>query len=167
MALFLPTPRVLARSFVAIPRNSVNDATDANETQLVAVTIPANTLGANGFIRVTGMWSYTNSATTKTMRVRFGASGAGTGGTGYHSQSATTTASQMQQTIIGNRNATNSQVGPTSAGTGGWSTSATAFVTSAVDTTAAAEVHFGCLFGGAASAQTITLEGYVVEVFPA
>lgn len=163
MALFVRDPVLIFKSFVALTRNSVNAAGDATETQLVAVTIPA--IGPNGGLRATGIWSYTNSATTKTMRVRFGAAAAGTGGVSYHSQGATTTATQMQQILLGNRNATNSQAGGTTAGTGGWSTSATAFVTSAIDTTVPTEIHFGCLWGGAIAAESISLQGYIVEVF--
>src|SRR5213079_2421852 len=52
---------VLAQSAVAA---SVTGT--LTETVLATIAIPAGAMGVNGAIRVTALWSYTNSADTKT-----------------------------------------------------------------------------------------------------
>ena len=145
--------RVLARSAVAVSHTGTTD-----ETALATITVPANTLGANGRLRVTATWSYTNSANNKVPRIRFST----ISGTAYFASTQTTTAVMRAQVEIANRNATNSQVGGVSAGQGGWGNTGNALITSAVDTTAETTVVIsGSL---ATSSETITLESYLVEV---
>lgn len=148
---------ILARSGAA-----VSGAADTNENILATITIPAGLLGANGMIRVKTMWSFTNSANTKAMRVRFG----GISGTAFMAATGFTTQVGLQsETIIMNRGATNSQVGgtptiTTDAGTLFVTTKATA----TADTTAATTV---VITGQKATgAETLTLEAWVCEVFP-
>lgn len=143
---------VIAQSYAP-----VNTPADITEDTLATITIPANLLGPNGTLRITSQWSYTNNANTKTMRIRY----SGAAGTIYMQIPATTTASYSDQRTISNRGATNSQVGANSGGSiltlsGGPTT------TSAVDTTAATTIVFT---GQKASAgDTLTLEGYTIEV---
>lgn len=129
---------------------------DTNETALATVTVPANVMGANGIVHVTTLWSYTNSANTKTLRVRYG----GASGTQYLATTPTTTGAIRVSTYIQNRNATNSQVGGPNAvfayGTGA------SVVTSSRDTTAAQDIVMTAQL--ASSGETITLEGYIVEL---
>jgi hypothetical protein len=132
------------------------------ETTLAAVTVPANAMGTNGSVRITTVWSYTNSANNKIVRHTFG-------GTGYNTFTLTTTASGRIVTEICNRNATNSQVGfasgvgPGTAGAGLGFTSG-ANVTSAVNTTAAVTILITAQLAN--TGETITLESYRVELFP-
>src|SRR5688500_6060251 len=77
-------PYVLAQSAVAASHTG-----NTTETTLATVTVPANAIGANGRLRVTSLWSHTNSANSKTLRVRFG----GAAGTIYTSLTVTTTLS--------------------------------------------------------------------------
>jgi hypothetical protein len=134
-----------------------------SETVLATVAIPANALGPNGIIRVTTFWSaITNSANNKTPRVRFGASGAGAGGTALRNPNLTTTVVFRDQVEIHNLNATNSQNAFQAAvSAGGWGTNANAASTAAIDTTAATEIAITAQL--ADSGETITLSHYLVE----
>jgi len=116
-------------------------------------------LGLNGFLRVSSLWSLTNSVNTKAMYTYFGAAGAGLGGTLYGQPTATTAASWRDQRIIQNVNAANSQKG--FGGSGVFAASGAAIPTSAVDTTAASEIVFACLLAN--SGETISLEAYLIE----
>lgn len=148
---------VLAKSGAAI-----STPADTTEDTLVTVTVPANAMGANGFLRITTLWTFTSSGNNKTPRIRF----SGAAGTIYMNPVFTTTVGLSQITVIANRNATNSQIGFASAATNGGlgTSSASANVTSAVDTTAASSV---VITGQKASAgETLTLESYLVELIP-
>ncbi len=136
--------------------SSVSSGT--TEVQLASITIPAGSMGANGTLRVTTNWSYTNSGNTKTFRVRFG----GSSGTGYLSSTATTTATARDQKEICNNNATNSQKGYNSGFSGTFNTSSSAFSTGSIDTTSSTTVYISGQT--ASSGETITLESFTVEL---
>lgn len=141
---------LLARSAVAA---SVTGT--AAETALATITIPAGLMGTNGQLRVTQLWTVTNSANTKTLRARFG----GMSGIIYTNAPLTTSGCAQFLTQIRNRGAANSQVGGIS--TGYVATSGSAVV-SAVDTSQATTI---VLSGQLASVgETITLESYSVEL---
>lgn len=144
--------------------SSVSAAADTSENTLATIAIPAGLMGANGILRITTLWSWTNSANNKTIKVYFGASGAGTGGTLYMSTIYTTTTGTRDQRQIANRNSASSQVGSANGfmTAAGWGTTTGAVVTSSVNTGNASEV---VLTGQKASAgETITLESYLVEL---
>jgi hypothetical protein len=155
----LSTGYLLAHSAVAASNTAVT-----SEEVLATIAVPAGALGANGFVVVDTSWTYTSSASAKTKRIRFGASGAGTGGTVLASPGATTTATHRFQWMISNRNATNSQCGSSGSGTsGGHGTAAAAILTAAIDTTAATEI---AITGQKAdSGDTLTLEMYTVWLY--
>lgn len=138
-----------------------------SETVLKTVTIPANAIGANGFVTEESVWTVTNDANNKTPKVRYGASGSGTGGTALWTAAFTTTQTLHDLRKFANRNATNSQVaftGNANAGNGGWGAATVAAVTTSVDTTAASEINFtGTL---ANTGDTMTLEAYQITVCP-
>ncbi|MBS0175502.1 MAG: hypothetical protein JSR64_15785 [Nitrospira sp.] len=141
---------------------AVNTPADTSEDTLATINIPANAMGANGVLRIYTLWSFTSSANNKTLRIRF----SGGAGTIYMNPVFTTSVGYSSLTMIMNRNATNSQVGFASAGTNGGlgSSSASANVTSSVDTTAATSL---VITGQKASAgETLTLESYLVELIP-
>ena len=129
------------------------------ETTLATITVPANSLGANGALRVYAIWTNNNSGNSKTFRVRF----SGAAGTQFRSRSMTTNLTTPEYVLIQNRNATNSQVGGDVTGAAaGWASGTGAVITAAVDTTAATTL---VLTGQLAnSGDTINLEQYVVEV---
>lgn len=130
------------------------------ETQLASITVPANLMGANGSLRITTWWSYTNNANTKTLRVRFG----GSGGQTYATVNSTTLNTSYLQQWIRNNNSTSAQKG-FAASAGAFSNGvALALTTSAVDTTSATTIYISGQT--ATSGDTITLEGYTVEFIP-
>lgn len=143
---------LLARSAVAA---SVTGT--LSETALATVTIKAGVMGTNGQLRITTLWSHTNSANTKTERVRLG----GIGGTAFLEVNATTTDSGQLMTMIRNRNSASSQVGA-DRGSSGLGLLAGAIATASLDTAAAQDIAItGQLV---TAAESITLESYSVEL---
>ncbi len=157
---------VVTRSPLVFLRSSgvaVSHTGNTNETVLATVTLPAGIIGPSGLVRVRTLWTVTNSANNKTRRIRFGALGAGTGGTVLLGVATASTLTIEHFTQFQNRGANNSQVGmATGAGTGGFTESTSAIATAAIDTTAATDIVItGQL---ALGTETITLESYSVEV---
>lgn len=150
--LFLNVPRVLGQS-----EGQITAPTDTNENVLATITVPANTLGANGRLIVTTLWGFTNNANAKTIRVRF----SGASGTQYLQTNYASAAFLRDQREIVNNNATNSQIGFGGSGTGGWGNGASANTTSSVDTTAATTLVISAQKG--TDSDTITLDYYRVE----
>jgi hypothetical protein len=140
---------VVGQSAVAVSHSG-----DTNETTLGTITVPAKSMGPNGRVRITTLWSHTSSANNKTLKVKFGS-------TVYTNVVDTTTASAWLTTMVANRNATNSQVGP-AAGMTGEGSSTSAVVTSGEDTTA--NVTIAITGQLAVGTETVTLEAYVVEL---
>lgn len=137
---------------------AVSHTGDTVETTLRDITIPAGSMDVNGLIRVTNLWSYTNSANIKRPRSYFG----GTGGTKFSDSAQTTTAFLREQFVIANRNAVNSQVGHSAGFTSSFGTGTGALVIAAIDTSV--DVHLlvrGLLADGT---ETITSEETLVEL---
>lgn len=132
----------------------------ANETVLATIAFAANSLGSTGSIEVLAMSANNNSGNNKTLRVRIGASGAGTGGTVMSAVTVTTTLALKTFTDIFNRGLANSQIGGLNNGSLG--SAAAALNTAAIDTTAAFEVVItGQL---ADSGDNMILEAYRVKL---
>jgi hypothetical protein len=154
-ALNLSVPYVLAQSYAAVSHTG-----STAEVALATISIPAGAMGANGSIEVDTVFSYTNNANLKTLRVRFG----GVSGTEYLVNNVTTTVSARDSRLIANRNSASSQVGGYSVGilSGGWGGNGNAAITSAVNTANAVDL---VISGQLASAgDTVTLEGYTVTL---
>lgn len=146
-------PYVLAESAVA---SSVTGTT--SETTLATVTVPARSMGANGRLRISGVFSMTDSTNSKTVRVKFG-------GTTYLT-SATTTSGVIThrfEVIIANVNSETSQksVSPSN---GFFGFTSSALVTSTHNTALDQNVTFTGILAN--TGETITLESYCVEVLP-
>lgn len=134
---------------------------DTNENILLTATIPAGLLGADGGLIVNSTWTFTNSANTKTTRIRLG----GVGGTQFLNCPFTTLALLADLRIIRNRTAS-TQIGSINAAqTGGGLGSNTGVpTTGAVDTSVSTTL---VLTGQKASAgETIQLEIGDVWVTP-
>lgn len=143
--------RILAASAVA-----VSGPADTNENILATINIPAGAMGLNGILRITTVWSITNSANNKTLRIRLG----GIGGTAHFALVTTTSAMHFDTRMIANRNAANSQVSFHSASLP--PTSNGAAIAGSIDTSVAQTL---VITGQKASAgETITLESYLVEL---
>lgn len=134
-------------------------AANTSENTLASVTIPAGSMGPNGALRVTTVWTMTNSANNKTIAVKLG----GTSGTAFCNLTlGTGIASARYEHFIANAGATNSQIGFVAANTVGFGTAAGANVTASIDTTAATTL---VITGTkASSGETLTLLNYLVEL---
>jgi hypothetical protein len=137
---------------------AVSHTGNTNETTLATVTIPGGSMGPNGVVRVTSLWSVTNSSNNKALIIRFG----GTSGTAYQNITVTTVGTVHFVTLIRNRNSANSQVGHASGAGLPFGTSGGAVTTSSVDT--ANDVDLVVRGTLASAGETITLESYMVEV---
>lgn len=122
------------------------------ETVLASVTIPGGMIGPNGSVRVTPIFSVTNNVNNKVLQVKLGAAP-------IFSVTLTTNSAYQAAATARNRGSQASQVSTNSGGYG------PVFVaTSAVDTSVDQVLSIrGTL---ANVADTITLEGYTVEVLP-
>jgi len=127
------------------------------ETALATVTVPASSLGANGRIRIFALFSFTNSANSKIMRIRFG----GIAGDIFLTNTQTTNATLFCTKEFANRNATNSQVA-FAQGQPGFAATTAAVTTGTQDTTVSKDVVISGLLAN--TGETITLESYTVEM---
>lgn len=144
---------------LAISQVSSSVTGTASETNLASVTIPAGLMSANGQLEVFMLWSHTNEATARNLRVRLGTDPLA--GTIYYNPSISTANTTQSFMIIKNNNATNSQYGfPNSTGAG-YATSTGTLITSSWNT---ATTNHLLAFNGALvdTSQTITLEGYSI-----
>lgn len=147
--------RVLVQSYVAA---SVTGTTD--ETTLATYTLPGGTMGPKGAIRIITLWSYTNSVNNKTFKANFGS-------VLFLNLVATASTSSLEPLpiIIRNRNSETSQVSRPSVATssllsGTVSTITTSSINTAINQTITITGQL------ANSGETITLEGYTIELLP-
>jgi hypothetical protein len=145
---------ILARSAVA-----VSCPADTNENVLAVIPVPPNAMGLNGVLRIRTLWSLTNSANNKTLRIRF--SGA-TGTIFGTSTLGTGVLTAHGLVIIANRGAVNSQIGIRATFTSPYSASGSPNITAAVDTSADTTIVITGekTVGG----ETLTLESYLAEL---
>ena len=130
-----------------------------NETTLGTIVVPAGMMGASGMLRITSLWSHVASANAKVLRTRFG-------GTEFATLTSSVTLASWQSFVhIRNRTAA-TQVGfPAAGGNSGLGAATVAVTPGAIDTTVDQSI---LLTGQLASAgETITLEGYTIEVLNA
>lgn len=148
-------PYVLAQSAVASSHTG-----DTNETALATITLPAKAMRANGRLRISGVFTHTNSANNKTIRIRFG----GAAGTLYLSRTLTTTVSTPFLIEIANVNSESSQKSTRSSGGLLDTSTAAALVTSSVNTALDVSIVISGVLAN--TGETITLDSYMVEVLP-
>lgn len=142
-----------AASVLAANAVAVSGAADTVENTLATISIPGGSMGPNGQLRVTAIFTVTNSANAKTLRLKLA-------GTTMSSVQVTTIATQLSFALIANRNATNSQVANNAFNMR--ADSSGAVVTAAIDTSATQSLT---ITGQKALAgETLTLESYTVEV---
>jgi hypothetical protein len=145
--------------------NSGHSTTSGSEVNIASCTIPANTIGAGGGLKITTLWSFASSTNSKTIIIRLGTA-AGTGGTSFLTDAFSTSGQQNARctTIVWNRAAANSQVGAVGAANcSGGASGGGAPTTGAIDTTAQSVVN---LDGNTNGTETLTLEAYTVEILP-
>jgi hypothetical protein len=124
------------------------------ETTLGTVTVPGGTIGPNGVLRISAQWTYTNNADVKTIATYFGSSKILT-------LAGSTQASLTVIRTIRSRNSLTSQI-TESLGSAGPSTSSGVSTALAVNTATAQTVTFTAALANVAD--TVTLEGYTVEL---
>jgi hypothetical protein len=142
---------VVATSAVAVPLTGTTSM-----TPLATIAVPGNSMGPNGWVEIDMVFSWTNSANTKTMQVTFG-------GVLFQTQaiSATGTTSGRWKATLQNRGVTNSQVAAAPAN-GGVGTNSTGPVTASIDTTQNQNIVFQGQLG--LGTETLQLERYSVTV---
>lgn len=124
-----------------------------SETTLASITIPGGIMGSNGVVRVTAHYSTTNNANAKNLFVRFGGSVA-------FVNTAATSVTYVVRNEIRNRNALNSQV------SNQISSGATTLAAAILSINTAVDQILTITGQLANTGDTITLEGYSVEVLP-
>jgi hypothetical protein len=130
---------------------------NTSATALRTVTIPAGAMGANGGVRITGLFSYPNNGNNKTLSVLFN-------GTVIYNIVATTTVHNRFQISVHNRNSVSSQVAAPNGLNGGWGQTTGALVTASHNTdTTAIPIVFRTTLGSAAD--TVNLEYSHIELF--
>lgn len=145
---------VLAASAVAIVCPA-----DVTEDILASIPISANAMGPNGRLRITSHWSFTNNANNKTLRVRY----SGGAGTQFWALVQSADSRVVSVVTIANRNATNVQFGD-ALGFNSTSGGVNSQTPGAIDTTLPTSL---VLTGQkAVGGDVLTLESYLVELFP-
>jgi len=139
---------------LAAGASALSHTGNTNETSLVTYSLAANTLKVGGMIRITCLWSYTNSSNNKTLKVKFGSANP-------LNLTVTTTASLLRHVHVFQRGAS-SQTFFSVNNTTGVGVSAGAISTSAIDTTSAVTIDFTATLANAG--ETITLEYYLIEM---
>lgn len=148
----------LALQAMPFAQNAVSSSHtgDTTETALATITIPAGTIGANGQVEVIALWSVTNNANSKTLKVKLGA-------TAFTSVSTTSTGSFQTYTRIANRNSQASQVAMAFGAGNAFASSGGANTTAAIDTSVDTTLTLtGTL---AVGTDTVTLESYIVHIY--
>lgn len=126
------------------------------ETTITSIKIPANSLGKNGAIFATCLWSYPNSANSKSLIVRWSATQGGTSGILLgNATAATTTVIATTAHILRNNNATNAQLAYPASNTVPFGTGTIAANTASVDTTADAWLNINGTLASAAETLTV------------
>lgn len=125
-------------------------------TQLHEVVVPAGLMSANGQLEVVCLWTYTNSANAKTLRLYFGSFG----GASYISRGETTTTICQYYANIRNTNSVAAQVGLNGSYSGGIGANSGTILTSAIDTSVNQSLLFGAQLSN--TGETITLKGYKI-----
>lgn len=134
---------VLAASGVAVPHTGT-----AVETPLATIELPGMAMGRNGQLRITTSWQFTNSANNKTLSWKLG-------GSTLLTTNRTSQIREPGQMTIWNRGAEDDQL---------IIYNTTVTTTTGVDTSIDQLLTLTATL--AVPAETITLEGYLVELMP-
>lgn len=143
-------PRIIAQYAVAASHTG-----NTNETTLATITVPGGIMGPNGAIRITTYWSWNSTAGTKTVRHRF--AGNAIGG----NQGTTSRGAEFMR-MVRNRGSVSSQIVRDAFNLGVVSSEVPSVLS--VDTTVNQDITLTAQLG--TGTDSITLEGYTVEVLP-
>jgi len=151
----LPFQPFFPTSLVAVTGSNSAYTGSTTETFLVNVTIPPQTLGLQGQVRVTSIQTTNNSAGAKTFKNYLGASQIGQSG------SYTTSTGGTQMIAVRNAGAQNFNISTVVGGT-----SAGAAVYTAVDTSATGTPYIALSATLATATDIAIYEGYMMEMLP-
>lgn len=147
--------KVQAAQVLAVQNTQVVAPANTNENTLFSFTVPANSMGPNGVLKVSYITSCTNSANSKSVKVKLG-------GTTFQTSTVTAVTGVAIMTSIRNRNATNSQMAANSAV--GDASGSVGLNTGSIDTT---QDQILSITGTKASAaDALALESVIVELIP-
>jgi hypothetical protein len=155
-------PGQINRTYVVTQHPNVSVTGTINETLLTTIRVPANMVGFAGTIRTTYVFTYTNSANTKTLKMRFSNTKDDMTGFTLWSLLPTTTSLAQCSSMIHNANALNAQQTVNFGSASPFGTAVGSPVSSTVDTTADSYIMMtGQL---AVGSENITLSYIIVEV---
>lgn len=137
---------------------AVASANSTAEQALATITIPANFMGVNGALYVTALWTLTNNANAKALRVRLG----GLAGTEFQNLAGASLVTVSAAMRIQNRGSLSSQVGASVGMNAFGATSTAAVVTGSLNTGVNQDLVLSVQ--KATGTDTATLEAYTVQV---
>lgn len=141
---------------------SVSVTGTTTETVLATYTLPANLVAPWSTIEIFHNWSYTNSANSKTLRLKHAAVGGGITGDTYYSCASTTTATLQAFSAIRCNNSMSLQKGwgIGSTGPGGFGTISSTLRAFTRGLTSASDINLTAQLAN--TGETITLTGYSI-----
>lgn len=146
----------IMQSFAPLVRSSVNGAGDATDANLLVLTFPGYVMRPNSKLRITSDWSYTNSASVKTLSTKLA-------GVSISGPTFTTTNTAKMLTEIVNDNSLTAQKIYNGISYG---SQPNAYAAGAVDTRSPFTITFSCKWNAAAASESITLIGHSIELLP-
>ena len=155
-------PYIYAKSNISVARNSTNTSgtggvDDDEEVTHATVTIPGGLLVGSTSIFIYAFFRSTSSVSTKTFGLRVG-------GTSYGTISATTNAGNQLALFLHADNASNDQKAVNNAA--GAFQGAGSIFDGSKDFSQDIDFTFTSRWGAAVASETITLESYLIWVFP-
>lgn len=154
-------PKLIGQNATGWSRTSENAtagaADDDNYLTIKSVTLPGGTMGPNSKLAIYSEWDVPSSATTKYCAIDFG-------GTNVGQPTMTSTQITLKLlTEIQNLNSLSSQKTANGSGPG---SSANPRLSSSINTANDVVIDFRVKWGGAASAETVTLLSYSIWHYP-
>jgi len=150
----LPPNSVL---ILAQEKVNVSHTGDTNETVLYTYTLPGGLMGPNDCLEIVSLWSYTNSANNKSLRIRWGDLA-----TSLYAANQTTSLTLEQYTRVCNDDSTAAQRMYPPSVSGGFGTTTSAVQTFSVDT--GSDVLIRPTGQLASAGETITLENILIRL---
>ena len=143
---------------IVLSAQSINSSVTGTttNTQLHEVVVPGGLMSPNGQLELMTLWTYTNSANTKNLRVYFGSFGIAL----YTNRADTTTTIHQIYTAIRNNNSITSQIGINPGVIGGLGSTGNSNASSSVNTALNSSIYWGGQLVN--NSEVITLKAYKV-----
>lgn len=154
----LANPQLLSTVTLAQSGVAALSVNSTSEQALATISIPATMMGINGALYVTALWTLTNNANAKALRVRLG----GLAGTEFQNLAGASLVTVSAALRIQNRGSLASQVGASVGMNAFGATSTAAVVTGTINTAADQDLVISAQ--KATGTDTATLEAYTVQI---